>query len=576
MFRLLPVQLLMLAVASLNSLISGWFAANFIGEAAISAVGLFAPIMNLIMAVGNVLTVGASILCGEHAGRNEQQRMQSVFTVNIAAALLAGVFFSAALLALGASGMSGLFSDEPAIRLAFERYIIAQAAGVIPYMLLAQIPAYLIMDNRSRLAVASGIVFALSNVAFNLLFVCVMHAGVSGLAYASILGAWACLAVEAVPFIKGQASVRFSLKGADWSDCPQIIRTGFPGGATYIYQTLRGFIVNWLILRYAAQNGMSAFTAVNSFLLVFWALPAAMAVVSRLMTGVSIGEEDRQTLTDVMRVMFSRFLPLQCAVSAVLCLMAVPLTHLFFHDTTDPVFMMTVWGFRLLPLCMPFSVIYLHFASYYQASGRERFANFLAVLDGVVDVVVVSVALISVMGMNSIYVANVANGAVTVILILVYACVKNRRLPRCMDELMVIPDDFGAAEGERMAVTLHTPSKIAGIAGQIQEFCTERGTDERKAHAAGLAVEDMAENIVEHGFVNDRHAHYIDVRVVHKDERITILIKDDGVKFDPHSMRRIEERDKDAGGTGLRLVFGMAEDVQYQHILGLNILTIRI
>ena len=37
-----------------------------------------------------------------------------------------------------------------------------------------------------------------------------------------------------------------------------------------------------------------------------------------------------------------------------------------------------------------------------------------------------------------------------------------------------------------------------------------------------------------------------------------------------------EEKNKDEGKLGLRLVFGMAQDVQYQNILGLNILTIRI
>ena len=51
MLRLLPIQVLMLAAASLNSLISGWFAANYIGESAMSAVGIFAPIQMLIGAV---------------------------------------------------------------------------------------------------------------------------------------------------------------------------------------------------------------------------------------------------------------------------------------------------------------------------------------------------------------------------------------------------------------------------------------------------------------------------------------------------------------------------------------------
>ena len=48
-----------------------------------------------------------------------------------------------------------------------------------------------------------------------------------------------------------------------------------------------------------------------------WALPVGMLAVSRLLISVSIGEEDRQTLTDVMRVMFRRYLPLMCLICAV-------------------------------------------------------------------------------------------------------------------------------------------------------------------------------------------------------------------------------------------------------------------
>jgi len=99
--------------------------------------------------------------------------------------------------------------------------------------------------------------------------------------------------------------------------------------------------------------------------------------------------------------------------------------------------------------------------------------------------------LMPVIGMNGVYLANVANGVITVVLIFAFACVMNRHVLRNMDELMVIPEGFGAGPEDRLAFTVRTPSEAAG-------------------------------------------------RV------------------------------------GLRLAFGMAKDVQYQNILGLNILTIRI
>ena len=75
---------------------------------------------------------------------------------------------------------------------------------------------------------------------------------------------------------------------------------------------------------------------------------------------------------------------------------------------------------------------------------------------------------------------------------------------------------------------------------------------------AGLFLEEMAGNVVEHGFTKDDKKHTVDIRVVHKNEDVILRIKDDCVPFDPG------ERQK------------MAESVQYQNILGLNVLTIRI
>ncbi len=85
---------------------------------------------------------------------------------------------------------------------------------------------------------------------------------------------------------------------------------------------------------------------------------------------VSIGEEDRQSLTDVMRVMFRRYIPLMCVICVGIILCAEPITRLFFRDPAEPVCMMTVWGLRLLPLSMPLSIMYMHFVGYGQASGK--------------------------------------------------------------------------------------------------------------------------------------------------------------------------------------------------------------
>jgi anti-sigma regulatory factor (Ser/Thr protein kinase) len=175
-----------------------------------------------------------------------------------------------------------------------------------------------------------------------------------------------------------------------------------------------------------------------------------------------------------------------------------------------------------------------------------------------------------------VYVANVLNGTVTTLVVIGYAWLKNRHLPRNMGELMVIPEDFGVPEDERMDLSIRSMEEVVSISEQVQNFCLARGVDERRAYLAGLSMEEMAGNIVDHGFTKDRRSHSVDVRVVHKDGRVILRIKDDCVPFDPGERLRMSGDSDVAKNIGIRMVFRIAEKVEYQNILGLNVLTVMI
>ena len=57
-FRLLPVQIILVAIGSLNGIIDGAMASNLIGPEALTATGLFGPMVTLTNMINAVL-VGA-------------------------------------------------------------------------------------------------------------------------------------------------------------------------------------------------------------------------------------------------------------------------------------------------------------------------------------------------------------------------------------------------------------------------------------------------------------------------------------------------------------------------------------
>ncbi len=576
LFRLLPIQILLAAVGAVNGIVSSYFASNYVGVDAMSAVGLYAPLNMLVTSVSTILVGGSAILCGKYMGRNEQERMQGVFSLDLILSAAVAILFTVLFAAMGMFDLTGFLTKDPVVRPIFNRYMLGQALGVLPLVFGSSFSAFLAIENKQGRTTAASLIYIAVNIALNYLFVQLLHWEAIGLALASALGMWVFFLVQAQVFLSGKTMLRIRFARPVWGEAGQILRVGVPGAASYIYQTARGLIVNRLLESFVGSVGISAFAAANNLLGVVWAIPGGMLAVSRLLISVSVGEEDRQTLTDVMRVMFKRFLPLMGAVCAAIILGAHPLTRIFFRDAAQPVYMMTVWGFRILPLCMPLSIILMHFTCYGQASGKNLLVHVLALLDGVVCVAGFTALLIPRVGMNSVYIANVLNGVVTTIVIVGYAWLKNGHFPRNMSELMAIPEDFGAPEHQRMDLSIRSMEEVVSISRQVQEFCLERGVDARRSYLAGLAMEEMAGNIIDHGYTKDKKRHSIDARVVKKDDDVILRIKDDCVPFDPGERQKLTRGDDVMKNVGIRMVYKMASDIKYQNILGLNVLTIRI
>ena len=73
LFRLLPAQILLSAIGAVNGIVSSFFATNYVGVDAMSAVGVYSPVGMLATSLSLILTGGSAILCGKYMGQNEQE-----------------------------------------------------------------------------------------------------------------------------------------------------------------------------------------------------------------------------------------------------------------------------------------------------------------------------------------------------------------------------------------------------------------------------------------------------------------------------------------------------------------------
>ncbi|MBP3868337.1 MAG: hypothetical protein J6D38_04405, partial [Solobacterium sp.] len=157
-FRLLPVQVLLIVIPNLNGFISSLFATNKIGADAMSAIATSSPILQLLMSVGTMMLGGSQILCGKYMGRNEIERTQSIFSLDISFVLIVSLAASVLLGLCGSMDLLKFMNHDPAVRQLFNRYLIGCCLGIVPMMVGNQLSAFLSMEMQgNRSTIATGI-----------------------------------------------------------------------------------------------------------------------------------------------------------------------------------------------------------------------------------------------------------------------------------------------------------------------------------------------------------------------------------------------------------------------------------
>ncbi len=575
-FRLLPYQALLIVINAVNGIVDGLVASNAVGAGAMNAIGLYTPMTHFLFALSITMVSGSQLLYGLYLA-NKPEAIQGVFSVDLLLSGAVSALAAAAVILSVISGATASMASGDNLRL-FNRYLIGQAFGIPPLVLGQQLFAFLSLENQTRRTMAASIACFAANAVMDILLTVVIPLDALGLGLATAVSEWLFFGVQAVYYLSGKSQLRFSLRSCRRQDALEIVRRGYSGALSRFVEMFRCIVVNILILKYVGDVGISSFAASNSFLGIIWALPYGMMAVERILLSISIGEEDRTSILNILRIVFRRCFPLMCAVSLILVLSAVPLTRMFYRDPSDPIYSMTVMGFRLLPLCMPLAVISLAFACYAQAAQKKTMSVVLPVIDGFVGVSVCSLFLIPLMKMNGLYIANILNGVICLIVIVLFAWKDCGHFPKSVEDLAAIPADFGAREADRLDISVHNLEEVTNVSERIVLFCQDHGVDRKRAVYAGLALEEMAGNVVQHGFTKGRRRdHTIDLRVIYDQEKNIILrIRDDCLPFNPEDMSRLREPEDPLHNVGIRVVFNIAKDIRYQYVLGLNVLTLTI
>ena len=161
--------------------------------------------------------------------------------------------------------------------------------------------------------------------------------------------------------------------------------------------------------------------------------------------------------------------------------------------------------------------------------------------------------------------------------LIIYYYICRKRLPDSVFKLTDIPNTLALPSKERYNRTFSKIEEVSDVSDGLIKFCKEKGLSSCESNFCGLCVEEMSVASIQNSIEKSNGKKMsIDLRVLHENGGITIMLRDNGSYFDPIEWLRLCDNKDPMRCIGVKYIVQKAEDVHYTSTLGLNVIMIKL
>ncbi|HHT9137157.1 MAG TPA: ATP-binding protein [Candidatus Wunengus sp. YC60] len=120
--------------------------------------------------------------------------------------------------------------------------------------------------------------------------------------------------------------------------------------------------------------------------------------------------------------------------------------------------------------------------------------------------------------------------------------------------------------------------ELERLSQTVDAFGEANNLSPKILYALNLSLDEIITNVIYYGY-NDVNEHQIIIRILLKDEELTVEVEDDGKPFNPLEAEKpdlekpLEERQ--VGGLGIHLVTNLMDTLEYKRQGGKNLLIMK-
>ncbi len=556
---LLPSILSGIATA-LDEFVDSIIVSNLLGSSAMSIVNMSMPMMTMYACIFMLLGAGGAAVYARSLGQMNRKAAGTTFTGSLMAAALVSILITL-IGFLNIDGITALLCNVESLQADFSRYVRIVLASAPMIILLQFIVCYLPAAGYPKFSAALNLIANGINLVFDIIYIQFFNAGVEAAAYATLTGYIASFIVLFIAIFRKKIHIQAAApKLSLMSRVPECIRFGSVYAMGQLLLSAKLTYSNHIAAQYAGESGVVAFSVcIQLMSIVSIFISAALGVMIPL--GSSLyGQKDYQGVKIVMKkcIIFISICMAACiALFEIFPQFAIVLFSVKDAEAAD----ICCVGIRIFSVTFLFRAVGLTFIYELQVIGKTVYSLLLSVFDGFAGIVLISMILCPLIGVNGLWWAYVLTGIILSIAVPLINFISSRNRKPVPDVLTLLPK-----ENEHNGVFSKTAAggiqDYEEVVKQLNEFCLKTGLSDRQANIVSVASEEMSVITLDH--LKDQKNLLTDIFVRIGENEFTMDFRSLGTPFDVASVPDTEEF------SNLSVLKKLADDLTFDYVMGMN------
>lgn len=346
-------SMVMMVFMGLYTIIDTIFVARFVDTNALSSINIVCPVINIIVGLGTMLATGGSAIVAKKMGSGNIEEARSNFTLIIITGVITGLvitiigllFLDKIIWGLGASAILFPYCRD---------YLAIQLIFVIGNIMQVLYQNLFVTAGKPTLGLILSVLAGLANIAFDYIFIVLLHMGIKGAALGTGIGYMIPTVIGTIFFLTGRSELHFCKPQMDTSVLLKSCSNGASEMVSQLSTAVTTFLFNATMMKLLGEDGVAAITVIiySQFLLTTLYIGFSMGVAPII--SYNYGSENVKQLKKVVRICFCFILVISVFVFLLSFFAGESIAKIFAENNKN-VFEITKNGFSIFSFGFLFS-----------------------------------------------------------------------------------------------------------------------------------------------------------------------------------------------------------------------------